>query len=400
MRTAKALASSLVRTPRRRQSSTLNAAAPTLTLGSLQLQSDVVLAPLERVSDVGFRRLCFAHGAGITWTEMVYASYLKPTAASPTTSALKTAADYIDTHDPATLTGVQLLVDRTAARDDYGVKTLRKALRALEAGVASGARPEWANIRAVDLNFGCPAPSLAKRGVGPAQLRRRSKVRRLFEVLAAWKQATPLAIGAVGAKVRLGANAREQGYQVYLPVAEAAAEAGLDYLAVHARHAEQRSRDPPTWAALAEVAALVGRRGGNGGGNGGGGSGRLAVIGNGDVRTAADAVRMREETRCDGVMVGRAAMHNPWSLRQLCGGGDGGDGGGAEWPTVAELERSIAEYEEWASARPAAGRYRAFHEENFARLRREVGAGAAGARLGGDDAAAAAAATRMTDDWG
>jgi tRNA-dihydrouridine synthase len=393
MRTA--LASSLVRTPQRRQS-TLNA-APSLTLGSLQLQSDVVLAPLERVSDVGFRRLCFAQGAGITWTEMVYASYLKPTVAAPTTSALKTAADYIDTHDPATLTGVQLLVDRTAARDDYGVKTLRKALRALEAGVASGTRPEWANIRAVDLNFGCPAPSLAKRGCGPAQLRRRSKVRRLFEVLAAWKQETPLAIGAVGAKVRLGANAREQGYQVYLPVAEAAAEVGLDYLAVHARHAEQRSRDPPTWAALAEVAALVGRRGGNGGG------GRLAVIGNGDVRTAADAARMREETRCDGVMVGRAAMHNPWSLRQLCGGDGGGDGdggSGGEWPTVTELERSIAEYEEWASARPAAGRYRAFHEENFARLRREVGAGAVcvGARLGGDDTTAAA--TKMTDDWG
>ena len=139
-----------------------------LRLGDLQLKSDVLLAPLERVSDVGFRRLCFRHGAGLTWTEMVYASDL---------ARGKTAScDLIDTHDPSTLTGVQILVDRTTARDGWGVDCLRAALEALEAG-AAGARPEWRNIRAIDLNFGCPDPAVSARGAGPAQLRRRSKVR-------------------------------------------------------------------------------------------------------------------------------------------------------------------------------------------------------------------------------
>ena len=345
-----------------------------LTLGSLKLQSDVVLAPLERVSDVGFRRLCFAQGAGLTWTEMVYASYLPKSIAGTAPGRQHnghSAADLIDTHDAETLTGVQLLVDRTAARDDYGVTTLRKALRALERGAAPGGpRPEWRNISAVDLNFGCPAPSLARRGCGPAQLRRRSKVRRLFDVLAGWRETTPLRVGAVGAKVRLGANAREQSFKVYMPVAEAAAEAGLDYLAVHARHAQQRSHEAPTWGALAEVAALVGRRGS--------GCGSLAVIGNGDVRTAVDVARMREETRCDGVMVGRAAMRNPWALRQISGlepcldlnrsGRLEENNMVGEWPTAAELDRSIAEYESWTAGRPAALRYQPFHEENFARL--------------------------------
>ena len=143
-----------------------------LRLGDLQLKSDVLLAPLERVSDVGFRRLCFRHGAGLTWTEMVYASDL---------ARGKTAScDLIDTHDPSTLTGVQILVDRTTARDGWGVDCLRAALEALEAG-AAGARPEWRNIRAIDLNFGCPDPAVSARGAGPAQLRRRSKVRLTVE---------------------------------------------------------------------------------------------------------------------------------------------------------------------------------------------------------------------------
>ena len=151
---------------------TRRSSSSALRLGDLQLKSDVLLAPLERVSDVGFRRLCFRHGAALTWTEMVYASDL---------ARGKTAScDLIDTHDPSTLTGVQILVDRTTARDGWGVDCLRAALEALEAG-AAGARPEWRNIRAIDLNFGCPDPAVSARGAGPAQLRRRSKVQRSRE---------------------------------------------------------------------------------------------------------------------------------------------------------------------------------------------------------------------------
>ena len=206
------------------RSCTRRSSSAALRLGELQLKSDVLLAPLERVSNVGFRRLCFRHGAALTWTEMVYASDLARGKAA--------AGDLIDTHDPSTLTGAQILVDRTTARDGWGVDCLRAALEALEAG-AAGARPEWRNIRAIDLNFGCPDPAVSARGAGPAQLRRRSKVQAIFAALADWRERTSLPIGAIGAKIRLGNTAREQQYQVYLPVAEAAA-GSLDYLVVHA----------------------------------------------------------------------------------------------------------------------------------------------------------------------
>ena len=322
-----------------------------LTLGSLQLKSKVILAPLERVSDVGFRRLCFQQGASLTWTEMVYASDFS--------RGVSTAVDLVDTHDCETLTGLQLLIDRTSSKDGWGVDTLKRALDKLEEGAATD-RPEWRNIRAIDLNFGCPSPSISKRGAGPAQLRRRSKVRTIFETLGDWRKSTSLPmIGAVGAKIRLGANAREQEYKVYLPVAQAAIGC-LDYLVVHARHAKERSRDPPTWEAIAVIEQSIEP------------SCSLPIIGNGNIRTAADMARITELTGCDGVMVGREAMRNPWALRSLVNGKeDDGYSDKQILPSVEQLEFAIAEYTAWSSCRPAASRYKLFHEDNFERLRSE-----------------------------
>ena len=347
--------------------------ATQLTIGSLQLPSAVILSPLERISDIGFRRLCWEQGAGFTWTEMIYASELvKPYAGIGGLAAARKAprggrgAALIDTHDEAVLTGVQLLIDRTTARDGYGVDLLRASLEQLEEGAATD-RPEWQNIRAIDLNFGCPAAAISRRGAGPAQLRKRSKMRALFEVLSAWRKATPLKIGAVGAKIRLGNTLREQHYKVYLPVAEAAAES-LDYLVVHARHGEQRSREPPNWDAIAEVKQAVH-------------GAPLRIIANGDVRTPSDVVRVRAHTGCDGVMVGRAAMRNPWCLRALADAWNGpskpaafaSDAANAmsEWPSLDELDRASQMNEAMSSGCAAAARFRRFRQENFSRIRIE-----------------------------
>jgi tRNA-dihydrouridine synthase len=343
-------------------------------LGDLTLASAVILSPLERISDVGFRRLCHRNaGAALTWTEMVRASELvRPHGTDRVDLFAARAAprggrgaNLIDTYDPDTPTGVQLLVDCTTARDGHGVDLLKAALEQLEEGAATD-RPEWNNICAIDLNFGCPAPAISRRGAGPAQLRRRSKVRALFEVLHDWRCRTSLNIGAVGAKIRLGNNEREQHYKVYLPVADAAAEIGLNYIAVHARHGGQRSAEAPSWEAIAEVKQAVGSA--------------LKVIGNGDIRTPSDVKQIVALTGCDGVMIGRAAMRNPWCLRQLsaafhnlkedveCHGSR--SFGPSEWPTDSELELAAAENSAWSANRRAAPRYRRFREENFERLRR------------------------------
>ena len=362
-----------------------------LTIGDLKLQSSVILSPLERVSDVGFRRLCFEQGAGLTWTEMVYASEL----VKPHNDRCR-GANLIDTHDAEVLTGVQLLIDRTTAKDGHGVDLLRASLERLEEGAATD-RPEWKSIRAVDLNFGCPARAISRRGAGPAQLRRRSKMRAIFETLAAWKKATSLQIGAVGAKIRLGNTQREKEYKVYLPVAEAAADT-LDYLVVHARHGEQRSREPPDWEAIAEVKLAAGA------------SSALRVIGNGDVRTPGDLNRMRLSTGCDGVMVGRAAMRNPWCLRALADASDGSVSDSrasepstsdsfaaaareSEWPTLSELERAARENEARSNGLPAAARFRRFRIENFERIRIES------ARAASGDGASTRHKPPASEDW-
>ena len=143
----------------------------TLKIGSLHLSSKVILAPLERVSDLGFRNLCHKHGAALTWTEMIYASDFSKHRPS--------SVNLVDTHDPETPTGIQFLIDRTTSKDNWGVDTLHRALEALEYG-ASSTKPEWKNVIAIDLNFGCPSPNLKKRGAGPSQLRRRSKILNIF----------------------------------------------------------------------------------------------------------------------------------------------------------------------------------------------------------------------------
>ena len=197
-------------------------AAKVLTLGSLQLKSRAMLSPLESVSDVGFRKICFDLGSAFTWTEMVRAQSIIRNNAS--------ALDLMDTFDAHTPTGIQLLAKSP--------EELVRALKHIE-HLASTTRPHYKNIQAVDLNFGCPSPNLISEGAGPALLKRKAKLTSIFQALALWKKDTTLNVGAVGVKIRLGLNELEQKNKVYMNVIEAANLARLDYVVVHARHAKQ-----------------------------------------------------------------------------------------------------------------------------------------------------------------
>jgi tRNA-dihydrouridine synthase len=257
--------------------------------------------------------------------------------------------DVIDTHDGDTPTGVQLLAK--------SVDELRGALDRLEAGAAT-TRGHFRNIAAVDLNFGCPSPDVIRNGSGPAMLKRRARLTDLFVALVAWKRDCGLDVKAVGCKIRLGLNRTEAEAKVYLPLVDAANEAGLDYLVVHARHAGQRSRDAPAWDAIAEVKARA----------------AMPVIGNGNVFSAADAVSMRRQTGCDGVMLARAAVRNPWVFRDFLPGAaaspDAAWDGGRYWPSVAEVDAAEAAYATDAQRAGTKPKFVAFHQRNFERLRR------------------------------
>lgn len=299
-----------------------------LRLGSLELQSPFILSPMESVSDAACRRLCWQQGAGFTWTEMIRARGI--------VRNNKSTLELIDSLDPEVPTGVQLFVANE--------KELAEALAKLDA-LAQTSHPHFRNLTAVDLNFGCPSPEVIRVGAGPALLKRRAKLRAIFEVLAGWKKATALPIGAVGAKIRLGLNRMEQDQKVYLPIVELANEL-LDYLVVHARHARQQSTEKPTWSAIAEVKARA----------------TVPVIGNGDVVTPDDWARLQRETHADGAMIARGAIRSPWVFRALNGKGPGE-------PSREELDAAEAEYAALADRFGSREKFREWHREGFRRMR-------------------------------
>jgi nifR3 family TIM-barrel protein len=145
----------------------------------------------------------------------------------------------------------------------------------------------------VDINMGCWVPKIVKRGGGAALL---NDVCTATAVVAAVVQAVNV---PVTVKVRAGVK---PGEITALPFAKAAEEVGAQAIAVHARYASQGFTGTANWDIIRQVKEVVNH---------------IPVLGNGDVVTPQDALRMIEETGCDGVMIGRGALGNPWIFRQI-----------------------------------------------------------------------------------
>lgn len=299
-----------------------------MKLGRLELASPFLLSPLESVSDAAFRHLCWSLGAGLTWTEMIRARGI--------VRNNKSTLDLIDPFDAEVPTGLQLMV--------VNEREVTEALEAIDR-LAATTHPHFKHLIAVDLNFGCPSPEVIKVGAGPALLKRRNKLRAIFEALEAWKAQTKLPIGAVTAKIRLGLNRAELDQKVYLPIVELANEL-LDGLTVHARHAREESTTPAHWEAIAEVKQRA----------------TIPIIGNGDVTSLEAATRMMTETGCDGVMIARGAIRSPWLFRELNGRGSG-------QPSREELDEAEVRWRRRATELGSKPKFFDWHTEGFRRMR-------------------------------
>lgn len=143
----------------------------------------------------------------------------------------------------------------------------------------------------VDINLGCPAPKAVRKGVGSAMLKDRAL---LAKVLRAMRERTHLPLSA---KMRAGYD--DKG--VALDVARTIEDAGVDFLTVHPRRRTDFYLGVADWSIIARIVETV----------------RIPVVGNGDIWSAADARRMRVETGCHAVMMGRPVLRNPWIFRQL-----------------------------------------------------------------------------------
>jgi nifR3 family TIM-barrel protein len=237
-------------------------------LAALFARPPVVLAPMEDVSDLSFRRLCRELGADVTMTEFIRAEGLVAQSAI--------AARKIRLGPDDRPTGIQI----------YGAdaRLLREA-----AEVAAAAAPQF-----VDINCGCWVPRVARGGAGASWLRRpAAMVAMAAEVAAA---AAPL---PVTVKTRIG-----WGDEAQMPIVEVAQrleDVGIAAITVHCRTARMGHAGRAEWSWAARVQRAV----------------RIPVIVNGDIRSADDAQRALDETGAAGVMIGRAAIDGPWIFRQV-----------------------------------------------------------------------------------
>ena len=227
------------------------------------LESDLplVLAPLDEISDSPFRRLARRMGADLVVSEFVSSEGLVHEARKSLRKLLIT-----DQEHPV---AVQVVGARIES-------VVRAAQMAQEAG---------ADI--LDLNFGCPARKIAGKGAGAGMLKTPELLERMTEAVVE-SVSVP-----VTAKIRLGWD--ESSINV-LEVCQRIERAGAKAVTIHARTRSQGFKGQADWRWIARARQEVG----------------IAVIGNGDVRTPQDALRMFRETGCDGVMIGRAAIGDPW----------------------------------------------------------------------------------------
>ncbi len=229
-----------------------------MKLGNLQLDSNLVLAPMSGITDFPFRRLAKEKGCGLTFTEMVSAEGLL----RKRESLLKIEKD----DHPVS---VQLFSSNPEV-----------LANAAEMAEAMGAD-------AIDINMGCPARQVVETGAGVALMQFPEKVERII-IEVRRKVKVPLTI-----KIRSGWD-REHINAV--EISKIAEDCGVDAIFLHPRTKVQGFRGQADWNLIGEVKRAV----------------HIPVIGNGDVTAPSLVKKMLEETGCDGVMIGRGALGNPW----------------------------------------------------------------------------------------
>ena len=244
-------------------------AAQPLSIGPIPLSVPVVLAPMAGITNTAFRRLCREYGAGLYVSEMITSRAL----VERTPESLR----LIRHHESETPRSIQL----------YSVDpvTAGEAARFL---VGEGLTDH------IDMNFGCPVPKVTKKGGGAALPWKLEHFRSIVE-------ATVRAAGdiPVTVKMRKGIDA---DHLTFLEAAKAAEGAGVAAVALHARTAADFYSGNADWDAIGTLKETISS---------------IPVLGNGDIWSAEDALRMVEQSGCDGIVVGRGCLGRPWLFGDL-----------------------------------------------------------------------------------
>ena len=249
-----------------------------LKIGPIAVEPPVVLAPMAGVTNLAFRRLCRSYGAGLYVSEMVSARALVEAWSRPpsgTVGARSTRMASFAEDEPCR--SIQL----------YGVdpRVVGEAVRLLV---------DRQGADHVDLNFGCPAPKVTRKGGGSALPLHGTLFARIVAAAVRSAGAVPVTV-----KLRIGLD---EAHHTSLSAGRLAEAEGAAAVALHARTAEQLYAGAADWTAIGELKAAICT---------------IPVLGNGDIWEADDALRMMSSTGCDGVVVGRGCLGRPWLFGDL-----------------------------------------------------------------------------------
>jgi tRNA-dihydrouridine synthase B len=237
-----------------------------MEFGNLSLKNNVFLAPMAGITNLPFRSLVRKFGCSMAFTEMISANGL--------VRATDKSHRYLDSGPDDKPLGVQIFGSDPA----------------LLAAAAQIVTDRGADL--LDVNMGCPVKKVVKTGAGAALMRDPIKVTLLLRSV---RKATSLPLTV---KIRSGWNRHELRA---VEIARIAQDCGVDAVIVHPRTADQGFSGSADWRIIEAIKSSL----------------SIPVIGSGDIRSPQDAFRMMTSTGCDGVMVGRAALGNPWIFKDI-----------------------------------------------------------------------------------
>lgn len=241
-----------------------------MKIGNIEFEPQpLFLAPMEDVTDIGFRKLCKRFGASMVYTEFVSAEAL--------VRSVKSTVNKLTIADEERPVGIQIY-----GRD---VPQMVEAARIVE----SEAHPD-----VIDLNFGCPVKKVAGKGAGAGMLQ---KPELLLEIT---REVVKAVSTPVTVKTRLGWN---QEQLIITTLAEQLQDCGIQALTIHGRTRSQMYTGQADWTLIGEVKRNPRIH--------------IPIIGNGDITTPEEARRAFEQYGVDAVMIGRATFGRPWIFKEI-----------------------------------------------------------------------------------
>ena len=239
-----------------------------MKIGNIDIKNSILLAPMAGVTDLPFRIICKDMGADLVYTEFVSSNGI--------IRENKKTLDLIEFIDEERPIGVQIFGETPEA-----------------VGLSAKMIEERFSPDIIDINYGCPVPKVTKKGAGSAALKDLNLMRDITSAVVEKVKDTPVTV-----KMRSGWCSDSE---VFVKAGQILEEVGVSAITLHPRTTSQRFEGSADWNSIKVLKENV----------------NIPVIGNGDVKTIDDYIKILKQTKCDAVMIGRAALGNPWIFRDI-----------------------------------------------------------------------------------